>query len=230
MIKAIFFDLDNTLIEFIRAERNALEFVANAMAGKARRTDGKRMGARLFSLYMDFFGNEEKIFKIFGKEEALDEEIIREGKREFARNKEKFYCTYPNVEKVLRKLKKNYVLGIITDAPKESALMRMKLLGIDQYFDFIVSFDETGEAKPSKKAFDEALRKACCKAEEAVMVGDSLPRDIKGARDAGICSVLARYGEDEIWKWEEVECKPDFEIHDFRELLSIVEALEKKNK
>jgi len=59
-------------------------------------------------------------------------------------------------------------------------------LGIDRYFDFKVISAVFGAAKPDPKIFQEALRQADVRADEAVHVGDSLEDDVRGAHLVGI--------------------------------------------
>jgi HAD superfamily hydrolase (TIGR01450 family) len=58
----------------------------------------------------------------------------------------------------------------------------------------------TTVGKPSPLMFRIALRKARCRAEEAVMIGDQLDTDIEGAANAGIDSVLVLTGVDKSAK------------------------------
>ena len=51
------------------------------------------------------------------------------------------------------------------------------------------------------------------------MVGDSIERDVLGARKLGMVAVLAKYGQ--VWK-ETRKGKADYEIGNIREILEIV--------
>ncbi len=96
---------------------------------------------------------------------------------------------YPEVEKVLRSLKKKkFTLGMVSNW--DSRLLKLcKGLGIDKYFDFKVISALFGAAKPNPKIFAEALRHANVRAEEALHVGDSLEDDVRGAHLAGIRAI-----------------------------------------
>lgn len=96
---------------------------------------------------------------------------------------------FPEVEDVLRALKKRgYILGLVSNW--DSRLLKLcSGLGLDPYLDFKVISAAFGVAKPSPKIFEEALRKAGVKANEALHVGDSLEDDIRGAHEAGIKAI-----------------------------------------
>ena len=96
---------------------------------------------------------------------------------------------YPEVEAVLRSLKeKKYILGMVSNW--DSRLLKLcQGLGIDAYFDFKVISAVFGAAKPDSKIFQEALRQANVRADEAVHIGDSLEDDVRGAHLAGIKAI-----------------------------------------
>lgn len=87
---------------------------------------------------------------------------------------------------------KDIRIGIGTDmtaAVQFEKLIRLKLLS---YIDFMVCSEEAGAEKPDKVFFDLCLKKACCASEECLFVGDSLKKDVLGARNAGMQAVWFR--------------------------------------
>lgn len=96
---------------------------------------------------------------------------------------------YPEVEEVLRSLKKQkFILGMVSNW--DSRLLKLCVgLGIDRYFDFKVISAVFGAAKPNPKIFKEALKKANVPPGEVVHVGDSLEDDVRGAHLAGIKAI-----------------------------------------
>lgn len=78
-------------------------------------------------------------------------------------------------------------MGIITNGLKEAQRPRIKLLGIEHFFDVIVVSDEIGVSKPSKAYFDYALELCGLPERHRVLiVGDSLKSDIKGGISSGL--------------------------------------------
>ena len=96
---------------------------------------------------------------------------------------------YPEVEEVLRSFKeKKFIIGMVSNW--DSRLLKLcKGLGIDRYFDFKVISAVFGAAKPNPKIFQEAVRQANVRVDEALHIGDSLEDDIRGAHLAGIKSI-----------------------------------------
>ena len=66
----------------------------------------------------------------------------------------------------------------------------LRQLGINAFFNAVVVSEENGWRKPSSHIFQDALNKLQVQADEAVYVGDSPIEDIKGAKEAGLKTVL----------------------------------------
>lgn len=94
---------------------------------------------------------------------------------------------FVEVEPTLRELSATYVLGVVTNGA--SCLQRDKLRAseLGDYFDVVVVSGDVGVAKPDASVFRRAL--AELSAERAVMVGDSVEKDVHGALGAGLGAV-----------------------------------------
>ena len=219
MIKTIIFDLDNTLIDFMRMKRLSCDAAIDAMIKSGLKIEKKRGMRILFQLYYEHGLEYQKIFQVFLKKVLgrIDYGIMVSGVVAYKRVKENFLYPYPNVVPTLNKLKKKYKLAILTDTPKIQAWIRLVAMGIQNKFDIIVTFDETKSKKPSLKPFLYILKKLKLKPEECIMIGDSLKRDIFPANKLGFKTVFAKYGEDK----EKANVKPDYVINDIKELLKI---------
>lgn len=89
-------------------------------------------------------------------------------------------------------LKENKVkVGILSDLTACIQHRKIRKLEITPYIDSIVTSEETGCEKPSKDMFALILEKMSLNAEDVIMIGDSLKKDVKGAGDFGIRGVLA---------------------------------------
>lgn len=82
-----------------------------------------------------------------------------------------FEYPYTDAEKVLKELNNKYSIGIIANQ-SAGAQGRLKNFGLNDYIDLCISSAELGIAKPDLKIFKLALKKACCSAENSVMIGD----------------------------------------------------------
>ncbi|MEM5778062.1 MAG: TIGR02253 family HAD-type hydrolase [Candidatus Aenigmatarchaeota archaeon] len=220
MIKAIIFDLDNTLIDFMKMKRLSCEAAMDAMIKAGLKIEKKKGLKTLFQLYSQYGYEYQKIFQVFMKKVLgkIDYAIMASGIVAYRRVKEGLLYPYPNVVPTLNQLKKKYKLAILSDAPKIQAWIRLAAMEIQDKFDLVVTFDETKTKKPNLKPFFYVLKKLNFKAEECLFVGDSLARDIAPAKRLGFKTVLAKYGRTK----EKSNVKPDYIINDIKELLKIV--------
>lgn len=219
MIKAIIFDLDNTLIDFMRMKRISCEAAMDAMISSGLKIEKKGGMKILFDLYFKYGLEYQKIFQVFLKKVTgkVDYGIMASGIVAYKRVKEGLLYPYPNVVPTLNELKKRYKLVILTDAPRIQAWIRLASMGIQDKFDYVITFDDTRTKKPGKKPFLFALKKIKLKPEECVMVGDSLRRDLSAAKELGFKTVFAKYGEDR----EASNTKPDYVINSIKDILNI---------
>jgi len=217
MIKAIIFDLDNTLIDFMKMKRLSCEAAMDAMISAGLKISKKRGLKILFQLYYKYGLEYQKIFQVFLKKVIgkIDYKIMASGIVAYRRVKEHLLYSYPDVVPTLNKLKKKYKLVILSDAPRIQAWIRLAAMNMQDKFDLVVTFDDTKVRKPNRKPFLFALKKLKLKPEECVMVGDSLIRDIVPAKKLGFVTVFAKYG----YLSGKSKVKPDYVIGNINELL-----------
>lgn len=217
MIKAILFDLDMTLMDFLRLKKIASAEAASAMVGAGLKLDLQKAGEELYKFYLEYNIEADDTFDVFlKKNNAWDVKILAAGVNAYHRAKAAFLEPYPMVIPTLIKLVKQGIkLGIVTDAPPLKAYRRLDSMKLTDYFDVVI----TEAKKPSKSAFERALKELSLKPEEVLMVGDWPERDIDGAHEIGMKTCLARYGQHHELK----KYKPDYEINRFDELLLLVE-------
>ena len=101
---------------------------------------------------------------------------------------------YDDVEPVLRELGRRGVkIGLISNSHRSLASFEQHF-ELDGLISAAISSSEHGYLKPHPSIFEAALRLADVRPEESVMVGDSLPHDIEGARRVGMRGVLVHRG------------------------------------
>lgn len=103
----------------------------------------------------------------------------------------------------LKEQKKQLVL--LTDMTVMIQFRKLKRLGLEDTFDYIVTSEEAGEEKPSERMFQLVLEKTGRKKEEMIMIGDDQKKDVDGAERFGIrgirfCDTSSFY--DEVRKWQ----------------------------
>jgi putative hydrolase of the HAD superfamily len=126
---------------------------------------------------------------------------------------------YPYVREVLGILRERFPLALVTDAQTAWARGELHQVGLLEYFDPIVVSGDLGYRKPDRRLFQQALDAMGVAAEHTLYVGNDMQRDIYGAREAGMKTVM--FNSDQ-GKKDYLDCLPDFTITDHRELLGIV--------
>ena len=95
----------------------------------------------------------------------------------------------PDAEAVLDELGTRYLLAIVTNGAPAIQRAKLALTDLGRRFDAIVVSGEVGAGKPDPRPIHAALAALEVPADEAVMVGDSLERDVAAARAAGVYAV-----------------------------------------
>lgn len=206
MIRGVLFDLDNTLVDFLRMKRLASHEAARAMigAGADFGVDAEGAGNLLFDHYLAHGIESDDAFASFlgkhnrarlGYGQSVHDRILAAGIHSYLRAKDLFLTPYPGVRKTLVELSRRGLrLGVVTDAPRLKGWQRLVAIGIAEFFDVVIAFEDTGARKPSVLPFRAAVEALQFKPYEILMVGDWPERDIAGAREVGLKTALAAYG------------------------------------
>jgi len=220
-IKAVLFDLDNTLIDFFRMKTESSNAAIKAMIDAGLPVKEEKAIEILNELFKEYGIEDQTIFQRFLEKtiKKVDYKILSNGIAAYRRVQAGFLFPYPHVRSTLVKLKeKNLILGIVSDAPRMRAWLRLAEMNMTHYFDVVVTLDDTGKLKPSKMPFEKALQELKLNPEEILFVGDNPERDIFGAKEVGMKTCLAKYGQ----KFFSKKIKADFEIKDINELQKIL--------
>ncbi len=126
---------------------------------------------------------------------------------------------YPYVLEVLEKLRPRFPMAIVTDAQSAYALAELHKVGITDYFCPIIVSGDYGYRKPDVRLFHTALEALGVAAEETLFIGNDMHRDIYGAQQVGMKTVMYNSPQgDKSYPGT----FPDFTITDYRELLPIL--------
>jgi putative hydrolase of the HAD superfamily len=126
---------------------------------------------------------------------------------------------YPYVRAVLDVLRPRYSLAVVTDGQAAYARGELDKVGLTGYFHPIVVSGEHGYRKPDRRLFQLAIDGMGVAPENALYVGNDMYRDIFGAQEAGMRTVM--FDSDQGRK-SHLDCSPDHTITDFRDLLTIL--------
>jgi putative hydrolase of the HAD superfamily len=117
----------------------------------------------------------------------------------FLRRRRELQDRLPGAEEVLHALQKAGIrIGLLTNGAASLQREKIEASGLGLYFDAAVVSGEVGTGKPSPEIFHHLLGRLGVAPDEALMVGNSLSRDIAGAKRAGMRACwLALEGEEE---------------------------------
>jgi putative hydrolase of the HAD superfamily len=93
---------------------------------------------------------------------------------------------------------------------------KIRSCGLHSYFDQIITSESSNSLKPHAAIFEFAFERTGAKAEESLMIGDSLDVDIEGANGVGMDSVHVKFKEDTG------AARPTYTITSLKELESIL--------
>ncbi|MBP1929590.1 putative hydrolase of the HAD superfamily [Methanolinea mesophila] len=190
-IKALIFDVDNTLFDLVGAKRKA----CHAISASLRRRDGARIYS-YFTRRVREYEDPENLRDYLLDSGLYTEEGYRECCRIYRREKMRHIVAYPGVALTLSRLRsRGYPTALVTDAHHEDACERLGISGLAPYFDHIVTCDHTGKKKPDPAPFLLALDLLGTRAPETLLVGDSPRRDIEPGHRLGLITAYARYGD-----------------------------------
>ena len=226
MIKAVIFDLDNTLIDFMSIKRASIDAAVTAMIASGLSMSKENATRFMFRLYDEHGIEYQEIFQKFLEEvqKKIDYRVLAAGIVAYRRLQLGLLEPYPNVVPTLLKLReRGYKLAILSDAPRLKAWIRLSEIRIADFFEVIVTFDDTGKMKPSIIPFRKVLKELNVAGNECVMIGDNPIRDIKGAKKVGMKTVFARYGDTRGTG----KSTADYEIESIEGLLEVVDNMKR---
>lgn len=228
MIEYLFLDLDDTILDFHKAERIALS--------KALRDFGVEPTEDVLELYhiinrrhweMLERGELTREEVLVGRYAALFRELGMQVDavavtRAYERNLGIGHYFLPGAEEAVQRLHQKYRLFLASNGTASVQHSRMTSAGLYPYFEKVFISQAIGFNKPSKEYFDGCTAQIPgFQPEKAMMVGDSLTSDILGGRNAGMHTC-----------WVNPEHQParadipaEFEIESLPQLEALLETL-----
>ena len=230
MIKYLFLDLDNTILDFSKAESIAIR--------KTMREYGLEPTDALAARYSHI---NDLHWKALERGELTKPQVVTQrfavffGEQGIAVDAEKVAKTYetflsqghwflPGAEEAVKeKLFGKYKLYLASNGTAVVQKGRMTSADLYPYFEESFVSQELGHNKPSKEYFEAAFaRIPGFDPKECLMVGDSLTSDILGGKNAGLRTVWVNPHH----KTAPEELKPDYEIENLADLPALLEEIE----
>ena len=226
MLKNIFLDLDDTILNFTAGEAKALSQTLREAGIEPSEAILDRYHiiniAHWELLEEGRLTRDEVLVQRF--EQLFREMNIHYSGRDLCQRYEyllsKQHAFMPDAEQLLRELSSKYRLYLASNGAAAVQNPRLDDAGIRKYFQGIFISEEIGADKPSKAFFD-----ACFAAipnfrvEEAAMVGDSLTSDIRGGHNAGLRTVWFNcHGKE-----PRADIRPDYVIQNLSDLIPLLE-------
>lgn len=228
MIRNIFFDLDDTLLDFQQAERVALSKTlthAGVKPEPAALARYSQINSRQWELLEEGKLNREQVklrrFQLFFREMGITADPGAAAK-EYEELLGIGHYWMPGAQQLLEELKGKYRLYLATNGTASVQHGRIASAGMADYFEEIFISQELGADKPSLDYFHRCFAKIPdFFREETVMVGDRLTSDILGGARAGIKTVWFNPANQPL----KGEVEPDAVITQLAQLPPLLERL-----
>jgi len=195
MIRAVIFDLDDTLYDEMQFVQGGFKAVSQYVSDYYK-VDKDEVYDLLMNVLVD--RGRGQTFDVALKRLGLCNEASIPKLVTIYRNHEPHLYLHPEVRSVLCELKdKGYRLGLITDGDVQVQKSKVRALKIKDFFDYTLFSYEHGEdrCKPSPFPFQEAVEKLGVDPAESVYVGDNPLKDFAGANRLGMYTVRVLRGQ-----------------------------------
>lgn len=201
MYRAIFIDIDDTLLDYIPCCREAFEL---ALPEHPEYFDlFFEISGRLFSEAKHGLHTIAEVMELYPKEFiatiGYPPEAVDPFKHAFRAAWGKTHTLVPGAKEMLENLQaKGYRLFAASNSFGNLQRSRLEKAGILPYFeDTYISMD-IGYDKPDIRFYQEALRRCGLQAKEVLMIGDSMTTDVIGAQKAGMDALFFDRQKDDL--------------------------------
>lgn len=196
MIKAVIFDIDNTMYDFDTANEIGMAalgaYMKESFAIEPEKT--AELAKKCMDIITERTGDSAAQHNRLLRFQCILEQL---GSTDYQKAMEMYHVYWdavievmepePGLIPLLLRLKERGIkLGIGSDMTAYVQYRKLEKLGVLAYLDFIVVSEEAGAEKPAPRFFELCLKKAGCAPAECVFIGDSLKKDVIGAAECGL--------------------------------------------
>jgi uncharacterized cofD-like protein len=223
MIKTIIFDLDDTL--FSTFSQLHLPFLKESL--KEMIKEGFKCGLE------EGFEELKKIslanplgdaFKELAEKHDGDKQIAEIGLQAYKKQDFDTIVAFPNVNEILKKLKKRYSLVLLTAGEKDIQEKKINSLGIKDLFDLIILCEEKTE-----KEFEKAVAELDLNPKEAISIGNRIDLDIALAKKLGMMTIHLKHGKYSNMIPENDYENADYTLDRFSQALDVIHSIENEH-
>ncbi len=220
MIKAVVFDLDDTLYPELEFQKSGFDAIAKYLKEEHCPEITR---SKIIDTYRR---NPKRCFQEIIKQYKIP--VQAKLLIELYKYHNPNIRLFPSVQNVLEKLRKKFMLklGLISDYDYRTQQNKFAALGIQGLFDSVIFTDTIGAPKPKSKAFQMTIDELKCLGDSIIYVGDNEQKDFIGARKNGFKTIKFTHPKG-IYKDIHMpkRYKADYEIGDHKEIISIIKIL-----
>ena len=229
MFEYLFLDLDDTILDFQKAEALALSKTLRSFGLEPTEAVLKRYNlinkAHWEALERKELTREQVLvgrFHVLFEEMGITVEPVSVA-RAYEDNLSIGHYFLPGAEEAVERLSKKYKLYLASNGTAKVQAGRLKSANISRFFEEVFVSQELGANKPSLEYFEKCFaRIPGFEKAKAIIVGDSLTSDILGGQNAGIATCWVNPHH----KPRREDIRVDYEIEALSQLEELLAGLE----
>ena len=223
MIKAVFFELDRTLLDRDTSVRLFAQGQYDRLYPYLKQAGKETYVTRFVELDNHGLVRKDRVYKQLVQELRVRRLTWQDFYKDYRANFRYTCRVFQDTDIVLDMLKQaGFLLGIITNGSGHQ-MTNIRAINIEHYFDVILISEWEGVKKPEPEIFHRALGKLRVSASESVFIGDNPIADIAGAGQVGMKTIWKRDNPEQ--ESVTADAVADAVIDNLSELLTVLQQL-----
>jgi len=230
-LKAVIFDIDDTLFDREQAQRQIVRLIARELRDVFAGIDEETVidaflesdRVALHEYYSSSIGSGDSVrtgrSKAFLRILGLDEDCADRITTMYVQQYPAINVPVEGAKSVVENIAGRFPLGVVSNGLPDVQYQKLRTIGLEHFFRCILLSEEIGIRKPDPRIFWQASGLLNKKPDECLYVGDSYHADVVGARNAGM---KACWFNPHGLLISRVSSRPDFEISALDEILTIL--------